>query len=77
MAFDESVITINGKMVTVSQIEKLAEAMWQILDDMAIGGYECCGLAKWQARIAYEPFLEEVYDDWLSFEKAKELFGDN
>jgi len=37
----------------------LAEAMAQLLDDMGKQGKSVCLAAKAQARVAYEPFVDE------------------
>lgn len=62
-------------MVTEQEIEALADAMWQILDDFRDGVSVSLG-AKIDARIAFEPFRdksEPEYDDWMSFQEAKNL----
>jgi hypothetical protein len=41
---------------TDEQVEALADAMEQLLDDMGERGAIVCIAAKAQARIAYEPF---------------------
>lgn len=41
------------------EVRLLADAMWQLLDDMGADGKCVCGLAKAQARIAYEPFADD------------------
>lgn len=41
------------------EIEALAEAMAQLLDDMGKKGQSVCLAAKAQARVAYEPFIDE------------------
>jgi len=50
-------------MMTIEQVIALAEAMQQLLDDMGVAGRSVSGLAKAQARVAYEPFREIVEDD--------------
>jgi hypothetical protein len=42
----------------LEEIETLAAAMAQLLDDMGNEGTSVCLAAKAQARIAYEPFAE-------------------
>ena len=62
---------------TPEQIEALAEAMWQILDDMG-KGISVCRAAKAQARVAYEPFRdksEPEYNDWMSLAEAEEILA--
>lgn len=41
---------------TQEQVQALADAMWQLLDDMGESGQSVCGHAKAMARVAYEPF---------------------
>lgn len=61
-------------MPTEEEVKALADAMWQLLDDMGKDSYSVCPLAKIDARIAYEPFRdksEPEYDDWMSFQQAR------
>lgn len=61
------------------RVAALADAMWQLLDDMARHGTSVCLLAKIDARIAFEPFRdtsEPEYDDWLSYAEAKAMRDD-
>lgn len=44
---------------TPEQVQALADAMWQLLDDMGTGGQCVCLAAKAEARIAFEPFVKE------------------
>jgi hypothetical protein len=45
-------------------IVALVGAVWQVLDDMGADGHSCCGLAKAQLRIAFEPFHDiEQHDE--------------
>ncbi|GJD74522.1 hypothetical protein MKK50_15795 [Methylobacterium sp. J-043] len=39
-----------------SEIDALADAMWQCLDDMGAQGQGVCLASKAKARVAYEPF---------------------
>ncbi len=39
-----------------AEVQALADAMWQLLDDMGAEGTSVCAVAKASARIAYEPF---------------------
>ncbi|MBI1689297.1 hypothetical protein [Methylorubrum sp. DB1722] len=41
---------------TPKQVEALADAMWQLLDDMGERGQCVCEGAKAMARVAFEPF---------------------
>ena len=52
---------------TQEQIEALAAAMDQLLDDMGKTGQSVCLAAKAQARVAFEPFRDkdDQDDDWL------------
>lgn len=50
-------------MQTAEQVQALADAMWQLLNDMHPGGQSVCLAAKAQARIAYEPFRVEPEDE--------------
>ena len=62
--------------LTECRTAALADAMWQLLDDMGKGGQSVCLQAKIDARIAYEPFRdksEPEYDDWLSYDDAKRM----
>jgi hypothetical protein len=62
-----------GEEVTV-----LADAMWQLLDDMGARGQSVCLAAKAQARLAYEPFRDksEEYDDWMPVEEARRIMAE-
>lgn len=63
-------------MPTPEQIEELADAMWQLLDDMGDHRQSVCLAAKAQARVAYEPFRdtsEPEYDDWMTVAQAKQI----
>lgn len=63
---------------TDEQVAALADAMWQLLNDMGKTGKTVCGLAKASARLAYEPWFqaekisEELHDgdpmyaDWMT-----------
>lgn len=56
------------QMQTIAEVEALADAMAQLLDDMGThdANKSVCLAAKAQARIAYEPFRDtEDTDDWL------------
>jgi hypothetical protein len=66
-------------MATEEEVQELADAMWQLLDDMGKGSQSVCLLAKIDARIAYEPFRdksEPEYEDWLSYDDAKRQLAD-
>jgi hypothetical protein len=60
------------------QIDALADAMWQLLDDMGIDGKCVSGAAKAQARVASEPFCNDPADvnGLMSIETAREILGD-
>ena len=60
-------------------IEKLADAVWQALDDMGKEGQSCCLASKALLRAAYEPFLQDrlksypLMDPDYTFEEAAAL----
>lgn len=61
---------------TPGQIHALAEAMWQLLDDMGKTGQSACLAAKANARVAYEPFRDQSeveFDDWMSLKDARSI----
>lgn len=63
----------------MTEVEKLADAMWQLLDDMGEGGQSVCLAAKAQARIAFEPFRDKTepeYDDWMPLAEAQAIVDD-
>jgi hypothetical protein len=63
-------------MPTDEEVTELADAMWQLLDDMGDHRRSVCLAAKAQARIAYEPFRdtsEPEYDDWMTIAQAKQI----
>lgn len=45
------------------QLQALVDAVWQVLDDMAEKGKCCCGAAKAELRIAFEPFRVQIEAD--------------
>jgi hypothetical protein len=45
-------------MPTPEEVGRLAEAMWQVLDDMGAEGRSVCLGTKALARVAFEPFLQ-------------------
>lgn len=60
-------------MATETEVQELADAMWQLLDDMGKTGLSVCLAAKAQARIAYEPFRDptEQLEDLMTLADAK------
>ena len=50
---------------TADEIEALADAMDQLLDDMGPKGQSVCLYAKAKARIAFEPFLDPECRDFI------------
>ncbi len=46
------------KSVALHDVVPLADAMWQLLDDMGADGLSVCPAAKAAARLAYEPFAD-------------------
>ena len=63
-------------MATEEEVAALVKAVWQVLDDMAVSGRSCCEAAKAQLRVAYEPFREDDYADWMSLDAAKAVITD-
>jgi hypothetical protein len=55
------------------QIDALAEAMAQLLDDMGDIGQSVCLEAKARARIAYEPFRTDEMPDWMTLAEAQRI----
>ena len=66
-------------MPTEQEVQSLADAMWQILDDMGKDGTSACLFAKAQARVAFEPFADwtdwdqEMIDSWMPLDRAKQI----
>ncbi len=58
---------------TVPQVQALADAMWQVLDDMGTDSRSVCLATKAQARVAYEPFrfTDDSGDDGLDMPLAE------
>ncbi len=54
-------------VVSVAQVQALADAMWQVLDDMGADSRSVCTATKARARVAYEPFrfTDDNGDDGL------------
>jgi len=65
--------------VSVESTTRLADAMWQLLDDMGASGQSVCLAAKAEARIAYEPFRNksEDFKDWMSLEAAQRILKES
>ncbi len=69
-------------MPTKQEVDDLADAMWQILDDMGRDGKSVCLAAKALARVAYEPFADftdwdqEMLDTWMPLEEAKRIVAE-
>ena len=62
-----------------AEVQALADAMWQILDDMGETGNSVCLAAKAQARIAYEPFLdkdEPADEGWMPLAEAQAIMNE-
>lgn len=57
------------------EIKALVEAMWQLLDDMALHGTCVCVAAKAQARIAYEPFNDHEAEPAMTLEDARRIIA--
>lgn len=65
---------------TPEQVERLADAMWQLLDDMRKDGQCACLLAIAKARLAYEPFQSDDPEDnadLMPLEYAREVVARN
>jgi hypothetical protein len=66
-------------MPTDQEVLDLADAMWQLLDDMGKNGLSVCLAAKAQARIAYEPFITDieraVCEDLMPLDEALRVEG--
>lgn len=45
-------------MPTPEEVGRLAEAMWQVLDNVGAEGRSVCLATKALARVAFEPFLQ-------------------
>lgn len=61
-------------MATPEQIKRLVDAMEQLLDDMGTSGQSVCLAAKAQARVAYEPFVdEEVREFYMALADAERV----
>lgn len=59
---------------TIEQIESLRSAMAQVLDDFGEDGKSVCGATKAEARVAFQPFLDDDFDPpAYSFEAAAKL----
>ena len=41
-----------------AETTELADAVWQVLDDMGKSGQSCCAFAKAKLRVAFEPFRD-------------------
>jgi hypothetical protein len=64
----------DATMPTEQQVKDLADAMWQILDDMGKHGASVCMAAKAQARLAYEPFNDgEADENLMDLKLAKKI----
>lgn len=61
---------------TKAEIQALADAMWQLLDDMGRDGQSACKAAKAYARVAYEPFREPDAEMDYSLEDAQAIVAD-
>lgn len=59
---------------TQKEIQALADAAWQCLDDMGTSGHSVCLYAKAQLRAAYEPFrTEEQHADEFPLSEALDI----
>lgn len=65
-------------MPTEEQVRELADAMWQLLDDMGEHGKCVCLAAKAQARVAYEPFMEAGdFTNWMTMAQAERILRES
>jgi hypothetical protein len=61
-------------MPTEAEVKALADAMWQLLDDMDGDSQSVCLAAKAKARIAFEPFNDEPEaSPDMTMEQAREI----
>ena len=59
------------------QTKSLADAMWQVLDDMGKDGSCVCLATKAQARIAYEPFSDPRCErDFMPLAEARRILAE-
>lgn len=63
-------------MAPKEQMRALIDAVWQVLDDMGTDGTSCCGMAKAQLRIAFEPFRGDDEPVDYSLEDAQRLMNE-
>lgn len=64
-------------MPTEAEVTALADAMWQLLDDMGEKGQTVCLAAKVRARLAFEPWnTEEGALCDMPLEEAKRLWAE-
>lgn len=63
------------KTETTKDVTELADAMWQLLDDMGPESQSVCLLAKAKARIAFEPFVRDVceIEGMMPIEEAQRI----
>ncbi len=62
-----------------TEVQALADAMWQILDDMGETGRCVCLASKARARVAYEPFLdkdEPADEGWMTIAEAQAIIDE-
>lgn len=70
-------LTLEPIVPTEKQIQDLADAMWQLLDDMDVDGQCVCLAAKAQARIAFEPWnTEKDAEPPMLLETAQKIRAD-
>jgi hypothetical protein len=62
--------------MTETDVKALADAMWQLLDDMDARGTSVCLAAKAQARIAYEPFNDHDAEPPMSMAEARRIIAE-
>jgi hypothetical protein len=63
-----------------ASVKELADAMWQLLDDMREQGWSVSIAAKAKARLAYEPFRDlddpDACKDWMTVEHAQKIIDE-
>lgn len=65
-------------MTRKHEVEYLANAMWQLLDDMGKRGASVCLAAKAEARIAFEPFADDdcPLDNLMTLDEARAVMAE-
>lgn len=63
---------------TSEEVSELVDAMWQLLNDMGETGQSVCMFTKAKARIAFNPFTNDVVEThgMMSMEEARLIVGE-